>query len=189
MSNHQYKCPCGNSTYTIKYFMDDWNRSEEQREMDCHSCKQNYQLYTCSYFHSGMECSSCRWVPKESYKKVEDIGIQLNKTKKDIIDIATSRYLDKWLMYFQNIKTKKGIWRELTDNGKKYPSLSTFYAHTKNESLNIYLRREFTLEKVPTILQKIDIIDNEINDKLQQIKQIEDKLRKATEQLWREGYR
>lgn len=189
MSNSQYKCPCGLGTYTIKFFMDDWNRSEERWEMDCPTCKQNYRLYTYYYYDSGMECKSYLWVPREAYTKVENIGVQLNKAKKEVVGIATSRYMDKWLVYFQDARTKKEIWRRLTDNGKRYPSLSTFYTHTRNRSPETYLRREFHYDNVPVILQKLGIIDNEVNEKLQATRQIEGKFREGKEQLKKEGYK
>jgi len=51
------------------------------------------------------------------------------------------------------------------------------------------LRREFHYDNVSAILQKLGIIDNEINEKLQATKHIADKFCEGKEQLKREGYR
>lgn len=169
--------------------MDDWNRSEERWEMDCLTCKQNYRLYTHHYYDSGMACSSCLWVQNGQYESVERIEAQLTKAKEDVVRVATSRYMDKWLSYFQDAKSKKEIWRRLTDNGRRYPSLSTFYAHTRHMDPESCVRKEFDYGNVLIILQKLGITDEEINGKLQAAKQVENRLREAIEWLIKEGYK
>jgi hypothetical protein len=189
MSEKQHICACGSGTYTVRFFMDDWNRTEERWEMDCPICKQRYQLYTYSYYDSGMSSEGQVWVLKAELAKVESIGTQLNKARNDIVDFATSRYMEAWLSYFQDAKTKKEKWRRLTDDGRRmYPSLSAFYQHTKDRSVEEYLKEEFRYINIPNILAKINVTDSYIDDNLRIIKKLEDDLQQAKHKLRREGH-
>ncbi|CEG13797.1 conserved hypothetical protein [groundwater metagenome] len=189
MSHRQYKCPCDAGTYTITSLMDDWNRSEERWEMDCTICKQKYHLYTYHYYDSGMACEAYLWVPRKSYEEMKNVEEHLERTKKEIVDLAHSRYVDKWHSYFDGAKTKKEVWRRLTNNGKKYPSLSTFYSHTKNDDLTKYIRHYFYYDNLAYILEKLGIKDDEINKMILNVKEFEDRLNGIKEQLKKEGYR
>jgi hypothetical protein len=168
--------------------MDDWNRSEERWEMDCIKCKKQYCLYQYSYLDSGMNCRTFLWVRREELEKVDKIEAQLTKAKEEVVKKAKARYMDMWLSYFQDVKSKKEIWRRLTDNGKRYPSLSAFYNHTKDTTLQSYLRGEFTYESMPVILQKLHVADREISRVLRLAKQVDSGLHKAKARLVREGY-
>lgn len=188
MSVRQYKCPCGSGTYTVRGFMDDWNRSEERWEMDCPICKQKYQLYTYHYYDSGMVCDAYLWVPRKLYEEMKGIEEKLERTKEEISGIAHSRYMDMWLSYFNDAKTKKEVWRRLTGNGKKYPSLSTFYSHTKNDDLTKYISHYFDYDNLTFILKKLEIKDSEIDKKILRVKEIKDRLDHMKVQMKKEGY-
>ena len=189
MSRKQYKCPCGSGTYTVISLTDDWNRSEEQWEMDCSICKQIYQLYSYYYYDSGMTCEAYLWVSKKLYEEMKNVEQEFEKAKKEIIDQANSRYMKIWLSYFNDAKTKKEVWRRLTDNGKKYPSLSTFYSQTKNNDITKYIRNYFYFDNLTYIFEKLGIDDKDINKMIMNVKEIEKKLNGIKEKLNKEGYR
>lgn len=136
-----------------------------------------------------MKWKAYLWVPKELYEEVNNIEARLNRAKNEVVDIARSRYMDKWLWHFRDAKTKKEIWRRLTDNGKRYPSLSSFYAHTRNKDLETYLRQEFCYDNLPAILEKLDTVDNELSQRIETVREIERELRTVKEQLKKEGYK
>lgn len=60
----KHKCPCGQGTYTIRTFLDDWKRSEEQWDMDCPKCRRKYDLCSSTIPKSGKLLRSNRWVKK-----------------------------------------------------------------------------------------------------------------------------
>lgn len=189
INTQKYECPCHSSTYTIKYLMDDWNRSDEQWEMNCPECRQKHRLHTYYYQYKGMTCKAHRWITKEAHEKVSNIETKYNRMKDQIVALAGSRYLDKWLSYFDGAKSKKDVWRWLTDNGARYPSLSTFYAHLKNDNLEKYLRKEFDFENLQMILSKLNANDNDVNKMLKIINEVKDELDKARDKLIKAGYR
>ena len=186
--NKQYKCPCGAGSYTVRFYSDDWNRYRTEWEMDCPLCKQNYRLYKYCYPHHGIMETSSLWVPKELYEKREKLYEQLSQCQEEVAEISKSRYLNRWISYFNNVKTKKGIWEKLTDNGKTYPSLSTFYAHVRSIKIETYLAREFNYNNMLTILKKLGIEDSEVNERMRAIKEMESELSKTEKMLRKEGY-
>lgn len=60
----KHKCPCGQGTYTVRTFLDDWNRSEEQWDMDCLKCRRKYDLYSSTSLKSGKLLRTNRWMKK-----------------------------------------------------------------------------------------------------------------------------
>jgi|GEM_PF-2905425 len=60
----KHKCPCGQGTYTVRKFVDDWNRSEEQWDMDCLKCRRKYHLYSSINPKSGRLLRTNRWVKR-----------------------------------------------------------------------------------------------------------------------------
>jgi len=60
----RHKCPCGQGTYTVRTFVDDWNRSEEQWDMDCLKCRRKYDLCSSTNLKSGRLVRINRWVKK-----------------------------------------------------------------------------------------------------------------------------
>lgn len=45
--------------------------------------------------------------------------------------IAEARYLESWLKIFAGL-TKRAAWERLTEGGKSYPALGTFYKHVRD---------------------------------------------------------
>ncbi|MDA1189072.1 MAG: hypothetical protein O2854_05275, partial [Chloroflexi bacterium] len=189
ISSNELECPCGEGTYTAKSFVDDWNRSERRWEMNCPKCKQVYLLHTYYEYESGKSCGSHVWVRKEHYEAVQKIKTQLVGEKEHVVNLAERRYMQAWLSYFEDAKSKKEIWRRLTEAGRLYPGLATFYSHTKHMNPETYLRREFSYKNLPKILQKLNIIDEPIQLRLRATMGLEEGLDEAENRLIREGHR
>jgi len=136
-----------------------------------------------------MQFNAYLWVPRESYEKIEEIERQLERTKEEIVNLEHSRYMDAWLSYFNTVKTKKEVWRILTDDGKRYPSLSTFYSDVRDSDLRHYLREYFSYDNLAFVLKKLKIEDKEIDEKILHVKEIESMLDDMREQLKKEGYK
>src|SRR5690606_31990624 len=103
-------CWCGKSTITYVTEMDDWNRTRNSRIINCPDCfKKN-----------------AKEVEEEAQKKLIRENL-FNEAK----ELAIDNYLNFWLEKFEGMN-KKQIWEYLT-NGDGYPSLGTFYKHTKDE--------------------------------------------------------
>lgn len=169
MSRRRYPCPCGRGEYEEMSLSDDWGRSETRREMFCMECKQNY-VYdtTVIHGHPGDEIER-GWVLK-SVLEAEA------KHRKDVEEKAKTLYLYVWKEKFERAKTKKQIWKVLTGDGKYYPSLGTFYKHTKEypkEQLMRYvngffsyhgLKRVFAVCQVKPDLNGLGITQEELDN-------------------------
>ena len=188
-SRIDHKCPCGQSTYTVVSLSDDWNRHEERWEMNCPNCKKNYELLQQEVFRSGFYEEVNLWVPAIPCRDVEILKKQLYAAKHEVTQIALSRYLDRWLDFFEGIKTKKNIWQILTHNGQKQPSLATFYNHIKNTSKEDYLKQWFDYNNIPEILQELEVIDEDLNQQVQRTRELADELKNAETRLRQMGFR
>lgn len=88
-------------------------------------CKEKYVFdSTVIHGHPGNEVVR-GWILKSVLEEEE-------RYRKNVETEARELYYAKWQNCFANAKTKKEIWKALTLNGKYYPSLGTFYSHTKN---------------------------------------------------------
>ena len=189
MSSTKSKCPCGQGTYTVRSYMDDWNRLEDRWEMDCPECQERFQLYTYYYLDSGMTWDSKIWVLSEEFERYRLIEEELEIIKVEVVGLFISRYLDRWISYFDDTKTKKDVWRRLTDNGERYPSLSTFYSHIRGSDVLEYLRKEVNFHNLPFMITKLGIVDILIVEKLAQIENLENEVRISDRQLIKTGFR
>jgi hypothetical protein len=76
-----------------------------------------------------------------------------------------------WLEYFDGLK-KRQIWCRLT-GGRDYPSLGTFYKHTKPEGVDHYLIHVFHHD-VAAALSLLGIVDDEITSALGELGSLPD---------------
>jgi len=183
-----HKCPCGQGTYTVRVFVDDWKRSEEQWEMDCPKCKRKYYLYSYPDMHSGAPVRSSRWVKRKTLSRVLRVEARVENAKLNVVNLAASRYESKWLAYFKEAKSKKAAWQRLTDAGRRAPSLTTFYSHTAKIDLQAYLLRQFNFDSLPIIVEKVGPGDKELKKKLGAVKERELELRVTKSRMLRDGF-
>jgi hypothetical protein len=143
MGSTKHPCPCGKGTYTYTWSMDDWNRTESEKVMNCKECKKNYVLDEYDSSEKGISSTSTRWIRRDISEKAEALIVEAECLQDEAKKLASKLYLEKWMDHFKEIGDKKGIWAELTGNGKRYPSLGTFYKHLKNQTVDSYLKNTF----------------------------------------------
>lgn len=183
-----HKCPCGQGTYTIRIFLDDWKRSEEQWEMDCPKCRRKYYLYSNTDSNSGMQLRSNRWVKKRTLSRVLRVEPRVENAKMGVVNLATSKYETKWLAYFKEAKSRKAAWQRLTDGGKRYPSLATFYDHTAKMDLQEYLLQQFNFNSLSIIVDKVGSGDKELKKQLGAVKERELELQISKTRMLEDGF-
>ncbi len=188
-SRNEHGCPCGGGTYTVAVFCDDWGRSEERWQMNCPACRERYGLHKYYYEDKAMSSEAYLWVRRELLREADDVRARLHKTRGEALTLGAARYIDKWLSYFHGAKTKKEVWRRLTDDGQRYPSLSAFYSRVRNHDVQGYLRSEFRFGNSPAILEALGIVDNEVTEKLEVAGEAERVLQETQQRMLREGFR
>lgn len=133
-------CWCGKSTVTYKKEMDDWNRIRIETTINCHECLEN------------KNCEEQEKIKKEELRKKLH-----NNAKK----LAIERYLNVWIEKFEGLN-KKQAW-EFLSSKSGYPSLATFYKHTKSEGMTKYIERQFE-QDFESCMEKLGINDDSISD-------------------------
>jgi hypothetical protein len=139
VSRRRYPCPCGKGEYEEIDSENDWFQHQTSREMLCSDCKEQYAYDSRAVAgHPGDEIER-GWVLR-CVLEAEDIY------QKSVMALVRERYYKQWCERFANAHTKKRTWEILTVSGKYYPSLGTFYQHTKGydrQRLKEYVDRIF----------------------------------------------
>lgn len=172
MCRDKRACPCGAGYYAVIERSDDWGRSEELWEMLCSACKVDYGLYTHKYNHNGFTEAYHGWLPKARIVELEAAGKELARTQEAVSLYARSEFSERWNKHFAG-ESKKSIWGELTENGKHYPSLNTFYQHIRDSSLQQVLDRYFEWPSLPTIVRVLQLCGCELQSRIEEAQKIE----------------
>jgi hypothetical protein len=141
--------------------MDDWNRTRQSLRMNCPGCAVDYVAVDSQAYDSGLRYTTAKWVLKSKYKESKKLSAEAERLKRQADTLAEERYIERWLHLFSS-KTKKSIWELLTDSGKHYPALGTFYKHIRDEGLDRYLKRQFR-QDISKALSMIGVTDIEIS--------------------------
>lgn len=149
--------------------MDDWNRTRSERTMNCAHCAKEYVLHEYQAYDSGIPYTAARWVRASAYNEFQKLNKEAESLKQRANDLAEERYLSKWLSIFDG-KSKKTVWEILTESGKHYPALGTFYKHVRGESLGSYLKRQFRQDTAKA-LSLLGVTDAEIKQMWNDAKQ------------------
>ena len=165
-------CPCGTGQYAVIGRSDDWNRYEERWEMHCPSCKKNYGLYASNYSRKGMTSTYHCWLPRSLLKELTAASDELEQAKKSLSVYVSTHLRERWNEHFIG-KAKKAIWRELTEEGKHYPSLSTFYLHVRESSMEQQLARYFDYRELPTVVRVLQLNASELQSRIEQVRELE----------------
>ena len=165
-------CPCGTGQYVVIGRSDDWNRYEERWEMHCPSCKEKYGLYTYDYNRKGMVSTYHCWLPRPLLKALSVAAEELEEANKALSAYATAHFRERWNTHFIG-KAKKAIWRELTEDGRHYPSLPTFYLHVRESSLELQLARYFDYRELPTVVRVLQLSASELHSRIEQVRELE----------------
>ncbi len=100
---------------------------------------------------------------------------KLERVKKRLTADAANRFWKRWRMHFDG-KAKKAIWSELTEGGKHYPSLATFYAHVRESGIDRVLARYFDRHELPTVVRILGPGASELAAQIAQIERLEAEL-------------
>ena len=187
MSIEKHPCPCGKSTYSVTHRMDDWNRTDSSMNMDCEECRSNYVLFCEDYYRSGLPHTAQFWISNQTQSEYGRLCEEASACRQKAKSLRTERYLPKWKALFEG-RNKKQAWATLTDNGSRYPSLGTFYQHTKDEGLDAYLVRHFENADDRAFMEIVKILgidDAEVSGQMEQAKKLEQEARNL---VWRERY-
>lgn len=168
----KHPCPCGNGQYTIIQRSDDWGRHEERWEMHCQSCLQLYGLYSFDYNRKGMIITSHRWLPRQMLSELAIRASEVEEARKAVSAFAVAQFQDHWNEHFRG-KAKKAIWRELTEDGKRYPSLPTFYLQVRESSLEKQLARYFEYPELPTVARILQVGSSELHSRIEKVQAME----------------
>jgi hypothetical protein len=168
----KHPCPCGNGHYTIIQRSDDWGRHQERWEMHCQYCLQLYGLYSFDYNRNGMVNTSHLWLPRQMLSELAIETSEVEEARKAVSAFAVAQFQDRWNEHFRG-KAKKAIWRELTEDGKRYPSLPTFYLHVRESSLEKQLARYFEYPELPTVARILQVVSYELHSRIEKVQAME----------------
>lgn len=188
-----YKCPCGAGTYLVGHPSDDWGRNFERWEMDCPKCSQNYDLWSYWVSHKRETWQVRLWVPKESYERLKRLEGELERCRQEITEHPRTQYMDQWLGFFADARSKKEVWQRLREgwrgSASLCPSLSTFYRHVRYKGrAEEYLADQLHYFNVPAILRMLDLYDPGLQELFAQARELEEALRATEDNLKRGGY-
>lgn len=177
----RYPCPCGKGEYEEIDSEDDWFQHQTSHKMLCPDCKERYAYDSHVVAgHPGDEFER-GWVLKNVLEAEETY-------QKRIMALVREHYYEKWRERFANARTKKQRWEILTANGKYYPSLGTFYRHTKGydrRHLEQYIDQ--TLGSFQDLGQILDICGVEPNWEVLGVK-TGNTCELCQAKMWRGGY-
>jgi len=186
----EYPCPCKQSTYSVVFLSDDWNRHEQSWVMNCLVCRANYEIY--SYWGNdsdGLTIENKFWVKKGSVALLDENENRLQDIKEEAVSYAKKLYLKQWLASFEDTKSLKKIWALLSNLFSNQPSLSAFYVHIKNSGVSEYLTSEFNFQNLQRLLTHLQVVDTTVQERLQSAKVQQDEVSRVKASLFENGFR
>jgi hypothetical protein len=140
--------------------------------MQCRACGAKYGLYAHDYNRKGLIETYRGWVPRVTLNELAAARLARDKAEKCLGTDAEAAYGKRWLAHFDG-KSKKAVWAELTENGKHYPSLQTFYVHVCNSGLDRVLLRYLDRRELPTVVRVLGPDAADLTARLAQFEQME----------------
>ncbi len=156
----------------VTHRSDDWGRFEERWAMHCPHCNTNYALYTYYRNHKGITETHHGWVRKPLLQELEGLNERMEDKKRELATYLETQCGEKWLQHFRG-KTKKAIWSELTQNGRTYPSLSTFYTHIRNSGLERVLEGYLDYREAGTVIRILELSDVQLTSIIEKVRELE----------------
>ena len=141
--------------------------------MHCSHCNTNYALYTYYRNRKGITETYYRWVRKPLLQELAGLNERMEAEKRGLATYLKKQYGEKWLQHFHR-KTKKAIWSELTQDGRTYPRLSTFYTHIRDSGLDSVLERYLEYREAGTVIRVLELNDVELTSILARARELEE---------------
>lgn len=179
-------CPCGVGHYLVIERSDDWNRFEERWEMHCPDCVATNDLYARDYTRKGITATYRGWVPRSVLLELAAATAAVDEAKKCLTAYAVEAVGERWNAHFAG-KTKKTVWRELTEHGKHYPSLGTFYVHVRDADLARVLKRYLEPRDLPTVVRILGLSGSELAMRIAEAERMERDLRELDNRAREQG--
>jgi hypothetical protein len=115
-------------------------------------------------------------------RELADLHKRIEEEKHQLATYVETEYSNTWHQYFSN-KSKKAIWRELTEDGRQYPSLSTFYSHVRHSGLSRVLDGYFHFHNIQTVINLLGLEDEQLDTKIKCIEQLEQQQELQTQHI------
>lgn len=167
-----HTCPCGKGHYSVTHRSDDWGRFEERWVMHCSHCNTNYALHTYYRNRKGITETCHGWVRKPLLQELAGLNERMEEEKRGLATYLGKHYGEKWLQHFHG-KTKKAIWCELTQDGRTYPSLSTFYSHIRNSGLDSVFKGYLDYREAGTVIRILELNDVKLTSIIEMVRELE----------------
>lgn len=165
-------CPCGKGHYAVIERSDDWNRFDERWEMQCPACNAKYGLYARDYTRKGMVATYRGWVTRDVLRELAAAMAAVEEAREQLTSYAVAALGARWTVHFAG-KAKKAVWRELTEDGKHYPSLGTFYKHVADSGMARVLERYFDPRELPTVIRILGPSASELSERMAEVARLE----------------
>jgi len=179
-------CPCGKSHFTVTFRSNDWGQHEEQWSMYCPECARTHGLYSYIVSHKGLSDTRYIWLPKRQLRELKELEALIGELKDALAAHLRFRYAAHWTQYFMG-KPKKEIWAEVTDNGSRYPQLSTFYSHVRQVGLESALNGYLQYDKVSIVTHILHLDDADLASRVVRIRDLESSLAAKNDAIRAEG--
>ena len=152
-------CPCGSDNFTVTFRSNDWGQHEECWSMHCPKCAETHRVYSYVIMdRKGMAGTRYVWVPRHDIAELHALQESIGKRNDDLTAYLKKYYGRKWVAHFSGVP-KKQVWTELTENGRHYPQLSTFYKHVRQSGIAYVLERYFCYDQSETVIRILEIDD------------------------------
>ena len=161
--------------------------------MDCILCDRAYQIMQLSArrIHKFQSPFSMyvRVVKKREAELYESLFQEFYQLQTRLLTCSKQQYLTPFMNEVLSGEGKKGIWLKLQSiAGEPTRTLRAFYRYTRKRIEEI-VRSHFTLERIPTILQNLNIVDPEIQKIFTRMEQINRQIHHLEEDMIKNAYR
>lgn len=178
-------CPCGKGKYTVTHRSDDWNRFDERWSMLCPRCKADYGLHSYATNRKGIAETHYGWVPKRPLDELAELVKRRDDESRKLAVLLVSRYASSWHEHFKRM-SKREIWTELTNDGRNYPSLATFYSHVRQLGLEKVLNRYLVYREVETVGRVLKFSASELDSITKHLRALEQAIEKKSTEVHRQ---
>jgi len=155
--------------------------------MYCASCRTHYALYTYHHNRKGLIETYYGWLPVVFMHELTTLVTAIEDEKSQLTKYASTHYGEKWRNHFSG-KTKKTIWRELTQEGEQYPGLSTFYSHARSSSMHSLLNDYFRYREIQTVIRVLELDDGNLGAPIEHIQKLEKELEEKHSQARHQAF-
>lgn len=189
----KYPCPCSRSTVTTTTTEHPTGGPITTYHIDCVVCDRAFQVIQLSArrIHKFQSPFSMyvRVVKKRDAELYEGLYQELYDVQTLLLQQSRQRHLNAFMDAVLSGEGKKGIWTKLQSiSGEPTRTLRAFYRYTSKRIEEI-VRSHFTLERLPTILKNLKIVDPELENLFSRADQIHRQIHHLEEDMVKNGYR